>query len=283
MALQYGLYAEQQGSGDNLPHILSFLNARATAGDTLFEVWNGSTSAARSWVLGLNGEMWSANGSVAAPVFSFLSDPDSGLYRIGANNIGVAVGGAKVVDVAAAGVGITGTLGSSGDFAINTNKFTVAASTGNTAVAGTLGVTGNLSINTSKFTVAAATGNTVIAGTLSATGKTALTGGVRTARGSGISVPVSTATTLLDLSTIMSTGSSATWGSGILVYVGSAEAAVTGYAHIVANNNTFELITSVAGIGGTVFSISGSNLQITQTSGATRTCQYVAIMFPVAA
>lgn len=37
---------------------------------------------------------------------------------------------------------VTGTLASSGNFAVNTNKFTVAASSGNTAVAGTLAVTG---------------------------------------------------------------------------------------------------------------------------------------------
>ena len=36
----------------------------------------------------------------------------------------------------------TGTLGSTGNFAVNTNKFTVTAATGNTAIAGTLGVTG---------------------------------------------------------------------------------------------------------------------------------------------
>lgn len=36
----------------------------------------------------------------------------------------------------------TSTLGVTGNFAVNTNKFTVAASSGNTAVAGTLDVTG---------------------------------------------------------------------------------------------------------------------------------------------
>lgn len=54
------------------------------------------------------------DGSVALPSLSFDSDPDCGLYRIGANNIGVAVNGAKVVDVAAAGVGVTGTLSATG-------------------------------------------------------------------------------------------------------------------------------------------------------------------------
>ncbi len=49
------------------------------------------------------------DGTVGAPSVAFTSDTDSGMYRIGANNIGVAVGGAKVVDVATTGVAITGT------------------------------------------------------------------------------------------------------------------------------------------------------------------------------
>jgi len=85
-------------------------------------------------------------------------------------------------------LGVTGaatlssTLGVAGDFAVNTNKFTVAATSGNTSVGGTLSVTGNstlagtlavtndLSVNTNKFNVAASTGNTSIAGTLGVTG-----------------------------------------------------------------------------------------------------------------
>lgn len=101
-------------------------------------------------------------------------------------------------------LGVTGattlssTLGVAGDFAVNTNKFTVAATSGNTTIAGTLGVSGNttvggtfgvtgattlsstlavtndLSVNTNKFTVASATGNVTAAGTLSVTGATTL-------------------------------------------------------------------------------------------------------------
>lgn len=63
-----------------------------------------------------------------------------------------------------------GALGLTGDLAIATSKFTVAAASGNTAIAGTLGVTGDVAINTSKFTVAAASGNTAVAGTLAVTG-----------------------------------------------------------------------------------------------------------------
>lgn len=39
------------------------------------------------------------DGVVGAPGISFASDPDSGLYRIGSNNIGIAVGGARVIDI----------------------------------------------------------------------------------------------------------------------------------------------------------------------------------------
>jgi len=48
------------------------------------------------------------NGTVAAPSMSFTSDPDTGVYRIQANNIGIAANGAKVLDIATTGLGITG-------------------------------------------------------------------------------------------------------------------------------------------------------------------------------
>lgn len=55
-----------------------------------------------------------ANGTVSLPALSFDSDPDCGLYRIGANNVGVAVNGAKVLDVATTGLGVTGALTTTG-------------------------------------------------------------------------------------------------------------------------------------------------------------------------
>lgn len=67
--------------------------------------------------------------------------------------------------------GTLGTTGSGGHFDVNTNKFNVNASNGNTSVAGTLDVagsvtsTGNFDVNTNKFNVNASTGNTSIAGT----------------------------------------------------------------------------------------------------------------------
>lgn len=49
-----------------------------------------------------------ANGTVSVPSLNFISDPDTGIYRIGANNLGIAVNGAKVLDIATGGLSITG-------------------------------------------------------------------------------------------------------------------------------------------------------------------------------
>ena len=62
----------------------------------------------------MTGPLKASSGTVAAPGVTFASDTDSGLYRIGANNVGMAVNGAKVVDVATTGVSVTGNLEASG-------------------------------------------------------------------------------------------------------------------------------------------------------------------------
>jgi microcystin-dependent protein len=56
----------------------------------------------------LTGPLKAASGTVGAPGITFASDTDCGLYRIGGNNIGVAVNGAKVLDVATTGLTVTG-------------------------------------------------------------------------------------------------------------------------------------------------------------------------------
>ena len=50
------------------------------------------------------------------------------------------------------------------------------AITGNETVGGTLGITGNVAVNTNKFNVTASSGNTTIAGTLGVTGNTSIDG-----------------------------------------------------------------------------------------------------------
>lgn len=81
------------------------------------------------------------DGTVALPAYSFTSDPDCGMYRISPNVIGFSVNGAKVLNVDANGLGVTGALASTG----NANVGGALAVTGNATVGGTLGVTGALS------------------------------------------------------------------------------------------------------------------------------------------
>jgi hypothetical protein len=61
----------------------------------------------------LTGALKGYAGSVGAPGYSFASDSNCGFYRIGADNIGASCAGAKVLDISATGLGVTGTLTSS--------------------------------------------------------------------------------------------------------------------------------------------------------------------------
>ncbi len=55
------------------------------------------------------------DGTKTAPGYSFRQDTDTGVYRIGANNLGISVGDTKIVDVATTGATIVGTLNTSGN------------------------------------------------------------------------------------------------------------------------------------------------------------------------
>lgn len=50
------------------------------------------------------------DGTVLLPQYSFTADPNSGMYRIGDDNVGVAVNGAKVLDVSTTGLNVVGTI-----------------------------------------------------------------------------------------------------------------------------------------------------------------------------
>ena len=94
---------------------------------------------------------------------------------------------ASVTTLAATGA-ISG--GSTSDIAINTNKFTVAASTGNTLVAGTLNVTGNIT-PAAGITQAPQAGGASITLTSAKAGKTIL---LDTAAGTTVTLPAATGT-----------------------------------------------------------------------------------------
>jgi len=82
----------------------------------------------------LDFQHWLLNdGAVGTPAYSFNADPDSGIYRIGANNIGVAVNGAKVLDVGTGGLGVTGVLSTTGQLSVGSEFKTGVKATGTTA------------------------------------------------------------------------------------------------------------------------------------------------------
>ena len=79
---------------------------------------------------------------------------------------------------------VTGVTALNGGLTMDSNKFTVADTSGNVATAGTMTVTGataldgGLTMDTDKFTVADTSGNVATAGTMTVTGATALDGGL---------------------------------------------------------------------------------------------------------
>ena len=89
-----------------------------------------------------------ADGTAAAPTVSFTNDPDTGLYLIGANNIGVAANGAKVLDVASTGLTVTGALGASSLTSPASTNLTLAGGAGNSSIILTPAGTGNVGIGT---------------------------------------------------------------------------------------------------------------------------------------
>ncbi len=72
--------------------------------DLYLRTGGGSTKSASMPALDLvTGQMLGQNGSAAAPAFSFASDPDTGLYRVGVNSLGLVVGGVVAALIASTG------------------------------------------------------------------------------------------------------------------------------------------------------------------------------------
>ena len=100
------------------------------------------------------------DGSVSSPSLAFASQTNTGLYKYSTYGIGLTANGTSILFLdPTAGLGF------------NTNKFTVAYATGNTAVAGTLNVTGHTIFEGVTSTGATGTGKLVYdtSATLSAT------------------------------------------------------------------------------------------------------------------
>src|SRR6185503_8082653 len=73
-----------------------------------------SNSVAADGQTSITGQLKGANGTKTAPSYSFATDLDTGMYRIGANNLGLSCGDTKILDITTTGASVTGTLASSG-------------------------------------------------------------------------------------------------------------------------------------------------------------------------
>jgi hypothetical protein len=90
--------------------------------------------------IGNSNQFLQISGVVSAPAYSWASDNDTGLYRIGANNIGVAASGAKVLDISSAGLTVTGLLSVSGNITTPTFAAYRETTVTNATVTGTFTV-----------------------------------------------------------------------------------------------------------------------------------------------
>lgn len=147
----------------------------------------------------------------------------------GSNTLAFTSGGGLNLYAGKFTVASTGATNAAGDFSVNTNKFTVNATSGNTAVAGTLNSAGNFSVATTKFTVAASTGNTLIEGTTTSRGNLVVGAGAGTftvAAGTGNTVIGGTASVAGNFSVATSkftvdSGTGNTAAAGNLTVTGS--------------------------------------------------------------
>ena len=129
-------------------------------------------------------------------------------------------------------------LSSTGNFAVNTNKFTVNATSGNVAFPG------DLAINTNKFTVNATSGNTLVAGTSTVSGNFTVNGTQSTFNPDANSQLI-----------IKNAGTDA-----IAVLAGTGDSLYLG------GNNTHSLILDTIGDADFSGTITAPNIDITNTS-----------------
>lgn len=167
------------------PKVVLSSDAGATVGPTV-DLFRDSASPAVSDFIGsvdFNGRDSGAAKQLYAEIIAQITDPtaasEDAIIILRAVVAGVLT---DMLKTSAAGVVVPGTLDATGNFAVATSKFTVAAATGNTLAAGTLDATGNFAVNTNKLTVAAASGNIASAGSVLSSSPS---GGIGYAAGAG--------------------------------------------------------------------------------------------------
>ena len=111
----------------------------ATPVANAYLLWNAAGTALTSSITSA-GQYLGADGTASLPFYSYSGDPNSGLYRIGADNIGLSLGGTKRVDFATAGTSITGTLTTSGVVSVDDTTDTTSGTSGSIHTDGGVGI-----------------------------------------------------------------------------------------------------------------------------------------------
>jgi hypothetical protein len=94
----------------NAAHVVTgAVEAPASSTDNAIARFNGTSGQIQNSlpVITDTGEIQAPGGTAAAPVFSFISDADTGMYRIGANQIGFATGGVLRATIDSNGISLT--------------------------------------------------------------------------------------------------------------------------------------------------------------------------------
>lgn len=140
----------------------------AVGGTKILDV--ASTGLSVTGTLTPSGQIVSAAGTVGAPGVSFASDLDCGLYRIGANNIGAAVNGAKVLDIATTGLAVTGSLTSTSSLGYATGAGGTVTQATNKSTGVTINtLTGQITTNNATLNAGAEVAFTVTNSAVAAT------------------------------------------------------------------------------------------------------------------
>jgi hypothetical protein len=133
--------------------------------------------------IGNSNQTLQISGVVSAPAYSFASDNNTGLYRIGANNIGVAADGSKVLDIATTGLTVTGAFAASNGVSSTLTTDASSSSTGSIVTAGGISTQKALWVGTTSRLVGAVTADAGISSTLTTDASSSSTGSIVTAGG----------------------------------------------------------------------------------------------------
>ena len=91
-----------------VPQLAYFSGTEGDASDVLVGTPNAIAGAGNT-TTGVTNQILFSDGSNVAPVLSFQDDKNTGLYRIGTDNIGIATNSIKAVDIAVTETEVTGT------------------------------------------------------------------------------------------------------------------------------------------------------------------------------